>query len=90
MTHPAARERQDISPDRPMTEAERKWWSSLKRLMRAMPPDIEVHARLGDVGVAPKGAGQASADRFGDCDRYSETEWDSISAPRLDGRDSQL
>lgn len=77
--------------DRDMTDDERRWWESLKRVLRKMPRTIELNARYGGViGIAPAGARKEWVERDGDFDAISFTEWDSINVPRLDGRDSQI
>ncbi|MBP2301520.1 hypothetical protein [Azospirillum picis] len=73
---------------RPMTKAEAKWWGDLKAVLRRMPRNVELHARIGWVGIAPAGAGQAYSNKHGHADDFASTEWEGAAVKRLDGRDS--
>lgn len=75
---------------RDMTTAELVWWKSLKRVLRRQPATVELHARIGEVGIAPLGSRDEIFQRDGDADSFYEGEWDSLNVRDLDGRDSQL
>lgn len=73
---------------RPMTAAEQKWWKELKAVLRRLPKNVELHARIGWIGIAPAGAGAAYSDANGHADDFASTEWEGVGVKRLDGRDS--
>lgn len=75
---------------REMTAKELAWWRELKRLMRRLPKNVELNARMGEIGIAPLGSREIAINRDGDADRFSDAEWEYIAVPRFDGRDSQL
>ena len=79
-----------MSDCRLMTKSEAAWWTELKRILRRMPKNVELHARIGELGIAPDGSNEAAFLRDGDTDGFADAEWDAFQVKRLDGRDSQL
>jgi hypothetical protein len=77
---------------RDMTVAETKWWKELKALMRRMPKNVELHAGISSMAIAPAGSARKAFDEdpHQSCDTINKYDWDSIIGLRLDGRDGTL
>jgi hypothetical protein len=81
---------EDRDDEDDMTADERKWWQSFKRVVRKMPETVELNARVGAIGIAPSGSRRVRFENDGHADMFCETEWEEVTVPRLDGRDSHL
>lgn len=73
-----------------MTPDQKRWWNRLRRVLRDMPKDVELNARVGEIGISPAGSRNENFLKHGDADDFWEDEWDSFQVYRLDGRDNQI
>lgn len=79
-----------MQSDREMTIEELAWWRGFKRMMQRLPRNVELNARIGEIGIAPSGSREEIFNRDGDADNFGDGEWEALTVPRFDGRDSQL
>ena len=73
-----------------LSASELKWWNDLKAVLRRMPKNIEMNARIGgEIGIARVGSRQKSFEQYGDADRFYETEIARVRE-RLQRENSEL
>lgn len=59
-------------PDREMNAAELHWWKQFKRVVKDLPPTLELSVYHASISVCERGARQAAFDRDGHADQTED------------------